>query len=1025
MNFIYKSSINNNIVSTLIKKYLWQSKTNNLNLFLQELMVLGFEYSSRVSYSLNLEDLKNNVYITPLVKPVNRYNLYLFKKVFKDTLFNKNIIAFDIFLNKIKQLTVIPSTLDIFLDSGARSTTSQIKQIISYKGYISNSSGYILKYPIMKSLGVGLNSQEYFLSLYGARKGIIDTALRTAESGYLTRKLVESIQKIIITEKTCSNPTMIKTHPQYNITVYGTYNINIWKYTVLGYSLAKDYIDITTNIVLFNKNQLINTKIINFIYKNNLSLFYFSPLSCENFLCQRCYGVEYSSGKLIKLGTAVGVIAGQSIGEPGTQFVLRTFHTGGVFNTYNNKINTIYNKNNIIKVFKYFYLSNTKKLYKFYNKQKPYVNIFNTIELKNNNIFIYNYNKLISYNILKNIQFVNSKNFIKGFNTEIEYLYLNILLNSTNNNKWSLYTTNTGCITSIYKNFLRSITNEGVLYNKYNLHILYKYVYNDSIFISNYLNNNTSLNCKYIGIKDTLININRKDIIVFINGYYKQIHIPLKSSLNYINYTIKDIVLFYKVGYNIINLIKKNYINISQKNIYIKDKFLFSKNLLLLYNKHSLIYFNNLFIPDKYLFLYMYSDINFIINQNKYIFKSFYLFKNIKWLLFPHTILYNFISFIKKNNILNNIKIQNYLYLKYITNYLNIPQIDNNKNNFINIVKRGVKLQQGSKEFNFNLKTKNKILIEYPLYKKYIKDVFNKKTLVNTLSNKNKDIIFGIQTINSILENQVLFTNTFYSYNTDYLYFISNVKNNFLNIFDSTLLYFTDITKYNYYLGRLNKYKTIIPLNIQSYYNYSIFYPGKLIKYNIPKWDDLLTSLFYSYYNYNGVYKSCRLAFLSIQVILIKSLQSQYFFQNINIPRIHFELIIKQMTSYCKIINVGDINYNINDIYYLQNIHLLNLSILKHGYQPTFYVPIILGITKCILAFSGFLSTSSFQETLKKLSYSALNFTSDWLIDLKSQVLTNEVINVGSGFSLKSKKNLLNNSKHNIKNVFNYLRKIN
>nr|QYB18646.1 RNA polymerase beta'' subunit [Conocephalum conicum]QYB18733.1 RNA polymerase beta'' subunit [Conocephalum conicum] len=209
--------------------------------------------------------------------------------------------------------------------SGARGSTSQVHQLVGMRGLMSDPQGQIIDLPIQSNFREGLSLTEYIISCYGARKGVVDTAVRTSDAGYLTRRLVEVVQHIVVRKTDCG-------------TLYGIKLSNFsekkknFQQNLIGRVVAENIylnyrcvIPRNQDISAILANKLINLKI------KQISIR--SPLTCKSliWICQLCYGWSLSHGNLIEMGEAVGIIAGQSIGEPGTQLTLRTFHTGGVF----------------------------------------------------------------------------------------------------------------------------------------------------------------------------------------------------------------------------------------------------------------------------------------------------------------------------------------------------------------------------------------------------------------------------------------------------------------------------------------------------------------------------------------------------------------------------------------------------------------------------------------------------------------------------------------------------------------------
>jgi hypothetical protein len=202
--------------------------------------------------------------------------------------------------------------------SGARGNISQVRQLVAMRGLMADPQGAILEFPIQSNFREGLTVTEYLISCYGARKGLVDTALRTATSGYLTRRLVDAVQHVVIHVTNCQTKKGIVIK-----------NKNV-EQRLIGRVLLEDVVLDSNTIV--KKNTLISPRLAKQIATKHKEIIIRSPLTCqtEKSVCQLCYGVDLAQGKLVSIGEAVGIIAAQSIGEPGTQLTMRTFHTGGV-----------------------------------------------------------------------------------------------------------------------------------------------------------------------------------------------------------------------------------------------------------------------------------------------------------------------------------------------------------------------------------------------------------------------------------------------------------------------------------------------------------------------------------------------------------------------------------------------------------------------------------------------------------------------------------------------------------------------
>ncbi len=307
-----------------------------------QLKSLGFKYASRAGISISIEDLK-----IPFVKNlmlekanqdiINSEKIYLKGKITNVERFQKIIDTWSLTSESLKKQVIYYFTnydplnsVYIMAFSGARGNLSQVRQLIGMRGLMSDPSGQIMNLPIKKNFREGLTITDYLISSYGARKGIVDTALKTANSGYLTRRLIDVGQDILIRENDCltNHSVFLEINPANLKEAELTYN------KILGRILSKSVIDKKTKQVIANKNVQITSKLLNNFKTYNIKNFYIrSSLTCCLYrsICQKCYGWDLANENLVDIGEAVGILAGQSIGEPGTQLTMRTFHTGGIF----------------------------------------------------------------------------------------------------------------------------------------------------------------------------------------------------------------------------------------------------------------------------------------------------------------------------------------------------------------------------------------------------------------------------------------------------------------------------------------------------------------------------------------------------------------------------------------------------------------------------------------------------------------------------------------------------------------------
>jgi DNA-directed RNA polymerase subunit beta' len=227
-----------------------------------------------------------------------------------------------------------PSFNSIFMmvDSGARGSKTQIRQLAGMRGLMAKPSGEIIETPITANFREGLTVHEYFISTHGARKGLADTALKTANSGYLTRRLVDVVQDFIVTAKDCETRGGL----EISSLIEGGEIIEHVGERVLGRVAAEDILDPYSGEVLVARNGMLDESTVSKIVQAGVETVRIrSVLTCEMRwgVCAMCYGRDLARGKLINVGESVGVIAAQSIGEPGTQLTMRTFHIGGAAST--------------------------------------------------------------------------------------------------------------------------------------------------------------------------------------------------------------------------------------------------------------------------------------------------------------------------------------------------------------------------------------------------------------------------------------------------------------------------------------------------------------------------------------------------------------------------------------------------------------------------------------------------------------------------------------------------------------------
>ncbi|MDQ3213836.1 MAG: DNA-directed RNA polymerase subunit beta', partial [Acidobacteriota bacterium] len=311
---------------------------------LDSLKNLGFTYATRSGLSIGIDDLVIPQEKAPLVsgardEVIKVEGQYLEGAITNGERYNKVIAIWsdvtekiaDAMFSEMEDLDHVGKNFNpvyIMADSGARGSKQQIRQLAGMRGLMAKPSGEIIETPITSNFREGLTVLQYFISTHGARKGLADTALKTADSGYLTRRLVDVAQDVIIHEMDCGTMDGIEARA----IVESGEIIEPLRDRIIGRVTLEKIIDPLTGDMIVDVNDAINEEKASAIQEGGIEKVRIrSVLTCASRrgCCAKCYGRDLSTGKLVELGLAVGVIAAQSIGEPGTQLTMRTFHIGG------------------------------------------------------------------------------------------------------------------------------------------------------------------------------------------------------------------------------------------------------------------------------------------------------------------------------------------------------------------------------------------------------------------------------------------------------------------------------------------------------------------------------------------------------------------------------------------------------------------------------------------------------------------------------------------------------------------------
>jgi len=326
------------IIAQIFKRY----KTTETSIMLDKLKDLGFKYSTLAGITISISDVvtsdKKNEIIAEANKMVEKINKqYNRGLITNEERFNKVISTWDAAKGEVQKELQAKADADMdnpifmMMHSKARGSISNFTQIAGMRGIMSKPDGTPVEIPITSNFREGLSVAEFFLSTHGARKGSADTALKTADSGYLTRRLVDVSQDIIVREEDCGTENGVVVRAFINDKT-GEVIERLYD-KILGRYANKKVINPTTKEVICEKLDLITEAIADKIIAAGIEEVEIrTTLTCNtvNGVCRKCYGRNLATGNIVEIGEAVGIMAAQSIGEPGTQLTMRTFHTGGV-----------------------------------------------------------------------------------------------------------------------------------------------------------------------------------------------------------------------------------------------------------------------------------------------------------------------------------------------------------------------------------------------------------------------------------------------------------------------------------------------------------------------------------------------------------------------------------------------------------------------------------------------------------------------------------------------------------------------
>ena len=369
-------------ISSLLNECYRRLGLKDTVVFADQVMYTGFHYAMKSGVSIGIDDLVippvkaeiiesaeaevteiNQQFQSGLVTAGEKYNkvIDIWSRV------NENLsremmanLSKDTVVNAKGEEVEQPSFNSVFMmaDSGARGSAAQIRQLAGMRGLMARPDGSIIETPITANFREGLNVLQYFISTHGARKGLADTALKTANSGYLTRRLVDVAQDLVINEDDCGTEDGLTMKPL----IEGGDVVEALRERVLGRVVAEDVVIPGSNDVLVERNVMLDEKLCDLLEEHSVDeVRVRSVITCDNDfgVCAKCYGRDLARGHIINAGESVGVIAAQSIGEPGTQLTMRTFHIGGAASRASAENNVQVKTNGTLKLHNAKYVLNT------------------------------------------------------------------------------------------------------------------------------------------------------------------------------------------------------------------------------------------------------------------------------------------------------------------------------------------------------------------------------------------------------------------------------------------------------------------------------------------------------------------------------------------------------------------------------------------------------------------------------------------------------------------------------------------
>nr|AER45533.1 rpoC2 [Halocarpus kirkii] len=912
--------------------------------------------------------------------------------------------------------------------SGARGSTTQVHQLVGMRGLVSDPQGKIIDLPIQRNFREGLSLTEYIISCYGARKGVVDTAVRTADAGYLTRRLVEVVQHIVVRRADCG-------------TIQGIFvslsrgrerikNQNVLQ-TLIGRVLADDVYRDGRCIAI--RNQGIGTKLADQLQSLQTQPIYIrTPFTCKNisWICQLCYGWSTTHDNLIELGEAVGIIAGQSIGEPGTQLTLRTFHTGGVFTgditeqvraPFNGKIQ--FNANLIFP-------TRTRHGHPAYICNNNFSITIADGHEKVQNLTIPSQSLLL----VRNDQYVESEQVIAQVRARTspfkETVQKHIYSGLKGEMHWSTHVCHTpGNDSNVH--FILKTTHFWVLSGGMYGSVVVPFSFHkdqDQVDVPLLLDKHQSLsNCSVDEVihksvdsnsseeekKEQILSYSQIDQIIS-NKHWSAIYLQRNNIFNEINRAYASIISV-RTNKKVMNMLqislnKYPILNREKKDNIASSQFMF----------HNRLNYTNPFCSDKNskLLNKHQGTIHSLSNQNKKG-KSFMVLSSSDYLqvvLFNEKKCFNTVKkSIREDPIIQIMELSGLLgHLHTIANRFSYSHF---------ITSNKVLLKKRSNSENFNtcqvpkcyFMDENTGISKFDLCRNIISNFLNSNRC-SFLSNFPEKTFPVVSLGQLVCESEYISedepfpkSGQIIAVNEESL--VIRLANSYLGTGGATvhshygeIIYEGDILITLLY-ERLTTDDIIqgLPKIEQLSEARSTNSISKNLKKNVQSWNRDMTTFFGILW---GSFIGARITMEQSQIQLVHQIQKVYRSQGVTISDKHIEIIVRQMTS--KVLIVENSNsenqffeYGMGNVFLPgELVGLSRAQRMNRALEEAInYRIILLGITKASFNTQSFLSEASFQETARVLAKAALQGRIDWLKGLKENVILGGMIPVGTGFT--------------------------